>query len=121
MKKRQEFVTQNLVLNSSSSIEEALVAITDNQRGAVIVVDDDFILRGVASDGDLRRGMLHGATAIAPVSKIMNTNARAIRDRSEGEEVFKENAAITLLPVVDKENRVIDVLVRDKHVRKAIF
>ena len=49
---------KNFKINISSSISKALNAINKNMSGACFVVDDKNILRGVVTDGDIRRAIL---------------------------------------------------------------
>ncbi len=118
--KRTDLIAQNLVADDEKTIGEVMLMITDNQRGAVIVVDEEFIYKGVVSDGDIRRGLVRGATQLAPVSKIVNMNAQTLteKDRGEAELVFTQQPAITLIPIVGEKNILVDVIVRDGHIRK---
>lgn len=118
--KRSDLIAQNVVASEGTTIEEAMRMMTDNQRGAIVVVDDEFVYKGIVSDGDVRRGLVRGATQFAPVSKIVNVNARVLqeKEKEKAEELFKEQAAITLIPVVGEGNTLVDVMVRDKHLRK---
>lgn len=111
-KKILEF--SNFTINENGSIDEAMKAITDNKCGAVIVIDDGLIFKGVASDGDIRRGLVRGATPLAPVFKVMNANAVVLTAQNidSAEKVFRDHAGITVLPVVNDSNQLIDVVVR---------
>lgn len=117
---RDQLLEQNLVANERVSIDEALRLITDNQRGALVVVDDDFTYRGVVSDGEIRRAFVHGATQLAPISKIVNPNARTVSAdaREEADAVFAAYPEITLVPVIGKGNVLLDVIMRDRARRK---
>jgi len=113
-------IAENLVTNEHTSIHEALVMITDNQRGAIAVVDDDFIYRGMVSDGEIRRALVHGATQLAPISKIVNMNARTLRmhEREEAEATFVTYPEVTLIPIIGKKNVLEDIIIRDSSRRK---
>lgn len=104
------------LLNVSATIGDALVAITENKRGAVLIVDTDNTLMGVVSDGDIRRALVKGATTLTPIGKIINPNVasvhQAVNQAAEGEKIFSSQSAINLLPVLDSANRVRNVLVR---------
>ncbi len=118
--KHSHLVAKNLVANERTSIHEALMMITDNQRGAIAVVDDDFVYRGMVSDGEIRRALVHGATQLAPISKIVNMNARTLRinEREKAETLFAEYPEVTLIPVLSKGNALEDIVVRDSSRRK---
>jgi len=114
----------NLIVYPSASIQETMEKITDNQRGAVVVVDNGLYLQGVVSDGDIRRAMLKGATLMTPVDKIVNINAVSITvsaaKAGRGQEIFRTESSIDILPVVDKHNKVIEVMIRNPEKRKEI-
>lgn len=94
--------------------------ITDNQRGAVAVVDDDFVYLGMVSDGEIRRALVHGATQLAPISKIVNINAHTLRidGRGEAEDLFAKYPEVTLIPIIGKGNILEDIVIRDSSRRK---
>ncbi len=114
----------SFVINLNSSIKEAMASITDNQRGTVAVVDDDFYLQGIVADGDIRRAMLRGAAMVTPVSKILNTNpvvlSKSDFEAGKAEEIFKEESSINILPVVDESNKLIDVAIRSPQKRREL-
>ncbi len=122
--KNKNLKNSNLILNMSSLVKEAMGKITDNQRGTVIVVDDNFYLQGILSDGDIRRAMLRGATMITPVSKILNMNPVVIIGKDsvqeKAEEIFGKEDSIKILPVIGKSNKLIDVIIRDPVRRKQL-
>src|SRR3989344_9322703 len=113
-------IAENLVTNEHTSIHEALVMITDNQRGAIAVVDDDFIYRGMVSDGEIRRALVHGATQLAPISKIVNMNAHTLRtnESEKAETLFAEYPEVTLIPILSKGNVLENIVIRDSSRRK---
>ena len=120
MKFSHHLIKKNLVANEHSSIGDALVMITDNQRGAIAVVDDDFIYRGMVSDGEIRRALVHGATQFAPILKIVNMSARTLRthEREKAEALFATYPEVTLIPIIGKENVLEDIIIRDSSRRK---
>ena len=103
-------------------LAEALEVVTLNQRGAVVVANDKGILRGILSDGDIRRALLRGATLVTPISKLINlnvislSNKESLKDRSK--EIFETKTVVNIIPVVDSRNKVVDIIVRNPGVRK---
>lgn len=104
----------NLVINQTATLKEAMEAITANQKGAVVVVDDDNTLVGILSDGDVRRGFLREASLITPVQKVMNINFLFLQEGTgeSSEAIFQQRSEITILPMVDKQHKLKDVFVR---------
>ena len=119
---KKDILNSSFVIDNSSSIEEAMGAITDNQRGSVIVVNENNVFEGVISDGDIRRAMLQGATRMAPISKFVNMNATVITEKDakegKGNHVFESHSDINIIPVLNEKNNLIDVLIRDPKKRK---
>lgn len=89
----------------SESVREALFDITSKGYGATIVVDGAGALRGIYTDGDLRRSMeRHGTEALdMPVSDVMTRTPRTISPdalASEAEGVM-ERAEVSVLVAVE--------------------
>lgn len=107
---------QDFFMSSSGTIADALRTITENKHGVVIVVDEQRVVTGIVSDGDIRRAMLKGAVMFAPVSKIMNIDTTVLVDTSdtetESEIIFEEHPGFNVIPVVDEDNRLAGVVVR---------
>ena len=114
---KKELHNSNFVIHTNATIGDVLLRITDNHRGCVVVVNDNFILEGVVSDGDIRRAMIRGATRMTPLSQIINRSPTIITQkeakRGKGKQILKSKRPITLLPVVDAEHRLVDVVLRE--------
>lgn len=111
-----DFKNSNFVVEENVAIGEAMKVITANKKGAVVVVDLNNRVAGILSDGDIRRGLVKGATLMTQVQKLMNQNVKTIgkEDKeilSAPQKFFDENRHIHLLPVVDKNNKLVDILV----------
>jgi len=118
--KKIDLKNSSFVIRAGLLIKDAMEAITDNQRGCVVVADDNFTLQGIASDGDIRRAMLKGATLQTPILKVLNTNPVVVFSSREAEDIFQKESSINVLPVVNKNNKLIDVAIRDPQVRKEL-
>lgn len=60
------------IVAASGSIREALVAVDLGAAGAALAVDESGVLVGIATDGDVRRALLRGASLGEPVAPILN-------------------------------------------------
>lgn len=94
----------------SDTVQTAMERINENKHRAVLVLDDGRLV-GVVSDGDVRRAFLRSILPIAPVSQVMNLNfvATEERDFASASKVLR-SARVTVLPIVDAERRLIDVV-----------
>jgi|TARA_Y100000310_G_scaffold344034_1_gene454669 CBS domain-containing protein len=122
--KKIDIKNTSFVINENVSIKQAMEAITDNQRGTAIIVDNEFYLVGIVSDGEIRRAMVSGATVLAPVSKIVNTDPTVLTknefNSKKVAEVFNSKNDIEIIPVVDGNNKLIDIAVKNPEKRKEI-
>lgn len=80
-----------------------------------LVVDEEYKLLGTVTDGDVRRGILKGIPLNEPISRIMNTNPSTLSEESSIDNIkrmFKKKK-LRQIPLVDKNNRIIDLLFSD--------
>jgi CBS domain-containing protein len=97
-------------VSPTDSIRTAMEKIERNKHRVVVVVDADDVVLGTVSDGDIRRAFLHEVLSIAPVSQIMqlNPHVTAEPDPDERARILRREQ-VTVLPVVDDQNRLLDV------------
>lgn len=102
------------VVKNNTPLKKAMEIISANHQGAVAVVDEQEKLVGILSDGDIRRALLRDSSLITPVEKIMNVNYIFYQEGVDDlpEEIFKRNKGITILPFINKEHKLIDILIR---------
>jgi CBS domain-containing protein len=97
------------VVSPSDTIQHTMEKIDRNGMRAAIVVDEEKVV-GTVSDGDIRRALLHNVILMSPVGGIMQLNPRVTTSADPQEReglITKHN--LTLLPIVDDENRLVDV------------
>jgi len=100
------------IVDSKSTIEDAWSVININDHRSVIVVDGDKVV-GTLSDGDLRQAVLSKRLFSTPVWEVMNTSFMYItgEKKKEGLNIL-EKKDIFLLPVVDDEMTLIDIIAK---------
>lgn len=100
---------EDLLVRADTAIRDTLVRLNQNELGIAFVVDDAGRLEGVATDGDIRRGLLGGATLETPVSRVMNRKALALPAGSDHHKIVESlTDRIRLIPLLDAERRVVD-------------
>lgn len=103
----------NPIVCAKALVKDVLVSITRARAGAASVVNDDGVLVGFFTDGDLRRAFEQGQNLISkPVSEYMTKNPYSIRPgclAAEALKILKEKK-IDELPVVDDFNRPVGLL-----------
>ncbi len=94
----------------TDTLRTAIEKIERNKIRCVVVVDEERRVLGTVSDGDIRRAYLHEHLQITPVSEIMQLNpyvTTATDPKLRHEQAVHDR--VTLLPVVDDENRLLDI------------
>ncbi len=94
-KVKDEMLTKNLpFVSSDCSLKEVLFTMTESKLGVAIVMDGE-VLKGIISDGDLRRALLNSMDIESIEAKdIMTYNPVVIDENvmlSEAEKVMKNN------------------------------
>ena len=97
-----------LVLNTRS-IHFALSIIDKTAQGFVIIVDDNGLMCGLLSDGDIRRKMITGVNLDDPVSQVMNSKFIALPMDVQVETLQNMLCEkIRFVPLLDPEGRPVD-------------
>ncbi len=100
---------------TGTPMSEALYILTSKAMGAVIVTDASDTLRGIYTDGDLKRTIRQGKNFLeVKVDEIMSADPVAIHKERLAMEALAlmENrpSQISVLPVVDQKNRVVGII-----------
>ena len=117
---------ENPTVLADTTVQEALFVITDKGLGAVSVVDQNGIMQGVLTDGDIRRGLSKGVDFLQrPVSELMTANPKTITDdklAAQALHLMESNMPkpITVLPVLDENRKVIGLLDMTDLVRQGV-
>jgi arabinose-5-phosphate isomerase len=96
------------VVRDDASLEDALATLNGGGLGLVAVVDAATLLKGVLTDGDVRRLVCAGGLDMArPVSEVMTVSPRrAVAGESSARVLDRmERSQITVLPVVRDDGR----------------
>ncbi len=118
--------SENPVVKGSATVTEALFIITDKGLGAVSVVDEDNIMIGLLTDGDIRRGLSKGVDFLKrPVTELMTKNPKSItQDKLAAQALHimesHKPKPITVLPVLDEDRHVIGLLHMTDLVRQGV-
>lgn len=95
-----------------ASILDAMQAINRSDARIALVVDEQRILLGTVTDGDVRRGLLRGLQLSDRIAEIMNSSPKTIRsgssDRSHILELVQRNICHQF-PVVDGRGAVVGI------------
>ena len=118
--------SENPVVKGTATVTEALFIITDKGLGAVSVVDDNNIMIGLRTDGDIRRGLSKGVDFLKrPVTELMTKSPKFITKEklaAQALHIMESHTPkpITVLPVLDEERHVIGLLHMTDLVRQGV-
>jgi dTDP-glucose pyrophosphorylase len=87
----------------TATVRAAIEALAELGGQIVLVLDDADVLRGVVTDGDVRRGLLRGVTLDDPVAEVMNPEpVTAPFDSSDSElRALLQRRGIRQIPLVE--------------------
>jgi len=91
---------------------EALKVIDSGAAQIALVVDEQRGLLGTLTDGDIRRGLLHGETLETSVERLMNRQFRFVRSGEDQAAVLEmmHREVLRQIPVLDEQGRVVELL-----------
>jgi arabinose-5-phosphate isomerase len=95
------------------TMAEAIREINRLQIGATLVVDENDILQGILTDGDIRRYLMKKETIHnVPVKDVMTKNPSTLDPESRASRALgiMEKLQITILPIVDPDLKVRGIL-----------
>lgn len=101
-------------VNENYTIKEVLEQFEgQNDRVAIVLGNNEKVV-GVVSQGDILRALSAGADLYVPINKIIRNEflhqySKKIEDAYP---IFKKRK-ITVLPIIDYENRLIDIITLD--------
>ncbi|WP_313345191.1 CBS domain-containing protein [Sedimentibacter sp.] len=104
----------NYLIKPSESILDALTKIDNNNKGFLIVVDDEKYFLGTITDGDIRRGFIKGMNINEKIEKVYNKGSeKAFRNDEFNKivELFKK-PKIKFLPIIDECGRLVNVITK---------
>lgn len=102
-------------IKHSESIQRALSIIDKNTFGAVFVVNNSGQVVGAATDGDIRRYFIKNPDAGASITACMNKDFVYGRESCSRENLLKMlDQRIKIIPILNGERKLIDVVMRDR-------
>jgi D-glycero-alpha-D-manno-heptose-7-phosphate kinase len=97
------------------TIREALEKIDLNQQGCIFTTDENGKVCGVATDGDIRRGLLNGLSLDNAVELCANTQFVHAGPGDSREQLLKKlDQKIRVIPVLDAAGTLVDVVTKNR-------
>ncbi len=109
---------KKIICSEKYTLRKALKIIDKNAMGLCFVVDKSKKLKGILTDGDIRRALLNNADLDSNVIDHMNKNFLALPISSDIEEVNKylQKKKYKVIPLCNNQGEVVDFADRD-HLR----
>ena len=100
---------KNLVCDCNNTLLEVMHIINENGMGVCFVTDEVDFLKGVVTDGDIRRSILNHKSLNSLIVSILNDNfIYGHIDDPRDELINKINEKVKIFPIVDKDNKLVD-------------
>ena len=105
---------EKYIIRENNSLDVALNMIEGNHCGFLLVVDDENHLKGVLTDGDIRRFLIKYLNIDARVIDVCEQEPCTLNTTGSVGDVFRvfRNEEIKFLPIVDDENRIKNIITR---------
>ena len=101
-------------VNSDAQMDEAILSMTSGKRGCTAVTDQNGKLLGIVTDGDLRRQLqIHPQGLLQQsVTQCMTAHPKRLKPSDLALAALKlmQEHSITMLPVVDEDDKVVGML-----------
>lgn len=96
------------VVSVETSLRETVILMTEKPQGAAVVLNGDNTLKGIVTDGDIRRGLVQGKDIDSEtVESVYTENPISIRDTSPFHDAVAlmedRTSQISVLPVILNE------------------
>jgi dTDP-glucose pyrophosphorylase len=98
-----------ITVSVDSHIIDAIKAIDNGRLQAALVVDDQNRLKGIVTDGDIRRGLLRGLSLSSPLREVMNPHPVTVQEHEPREAAIRQirDLGTRHLPIVDTRGRLV--------------
>jgi arabinose-5-phosphate isomerase len=102
------------MVQGNATVEQALLAITSARAGSCTIIDRSGKLKGIFTDGDLRRHLRENGVSILskPIEPLATRNPISVQDEKLAAEALRilRDKKIDELPVVDRNGRAVGLL-----------
>jgi len=105
-----EELVSKITISESASVREAMEAVDHGAVGFALIVDIDGRLKGVVTDGDIRRAILRGSSSDGPVAAIMNREPVVAREgMGEQQLLGLMDERVRFVPILDDNGKLVDL------------
>ena len=107
---------EEIVVSPTTTLDDVISKINNSGLQIAIVVDDEGILLGILTDGNIRRAILAKKTFQVPVSEIMNHNPTTVTASMSRDQMLAimRKYVFHHLPIVDENKMVVGLVTLDE-------
>lgn len=112
---------KELCVGLDTTIIKVIDKLDVTSKKIILVTDEDYHLLGIVTDGDFRRWVLKNGDLYLPVTYLMNSSPIVVKDYEiKNAQKIMQDKFIDAIPVIDKDNKVIDVVFWNKEIHSQI-
>lgn len=101
---------KDLIINHEISIREAMNLLNETSKKILYFTNEDDVLVGVISDGDIRRWVLKNGSLGESIYRVMNKSPKTLRvNKIKNAQEFLRTNSIESVAIVDGNNRIINI------------
>lgn len=107
---------EKVTVSRKTSLQNAIRTLDASGMQFIMVIEENGVLAGVLSDGDIRRAMLNSINLSIPVEEIMNTEpviAGSALSKSEILTIMRKHT-LHHIPILDSERKVVGLATVDQ-------
>lgn len=107
---------QSIIVRETNTLFETMQIIDQSSLQFAVVVNEEGILLGTVTDGDIRRSILRGDPLDVMITKVMNSSpiTGSVGQSRKKYNQLMQRKKLKQLPIVDQNNKIIDILFADK-------
>ena len=108
---------KDILVAPDTTVRDAISRMGEDGRRVVFVVDDGLALKGIFTDGDMRRYILGGGSLMIPIGEVMNVHPFVLPVGCGNEDLqrcFVERNRF-VCPLVDAEGKLVEAVFRDEY------
>jgi len=108
------FDAEKYVINEGASLRTALLKVDNNHCGMIFMQAVDEKIIGIATDGDIRRALLLGATLEGDISDYVNRKFVSADEEASREKLIKQlDGHIRFIPILDQLGRLQSIISKE--------
>ena len=104
-----------LLISEEITVLQAMNQLEKTGR-QILIIAPELKLKGVVTDADIRRHIIHGGSLDDKINKVVNYNPKylSIAQKSEATE-YMVKKSISALPLLDNEGRIVEIAFYDEN------